>query len=573
MTIQSLTGPVTSTEISSFITYMQSQTPPQTPWGAVNGTNGSHNLWADGTGGRDLEAMGEMYVVSSNLTILNLMISWADTCTSQRNDLMSAANGGQRVMWTGKIDEVWCPNEPTSANAAYAASCENEDTEGHLAFCAKLILQSPGIWNLTVPDGNPYNYGATYLQRATNYLAKCDQANDEYSLPWFISPSTSLIIAPTSSAWTKFSENVTANNRQMMFTSGFQRLAEAHQLLGDNPARVTQYDAIVLANVNQDLTGMVHYHPYTTNGVAVYDWGYYPTTDAPETTEIHAEYDLIGVWRAFNRPSYGYTLSPLVPFANTLVNVIYLGTNTFAVNVVGGGGIQSPIYSGWLLTADWNPQVYTVVGNAAIAHGWYQNSADIDAGILFMKNRIYQEFSIAATATNNTISPGASANITVAVTPMGGFTNIVNLTVTGLPAGATAGFSPSSVNLAALNYVSTNSTLTISTSASTPVGNYPLNIIGTSGSVSHTNSLTLVVGSFSLAATPSSQSVVLAGNSVTNTVNVATNTGFSGSISFGISGLPSQHHGRLQSGFAERSQQFHTDCKHREQHAPRGITR
>ena len=33
-----------------------------------------------------------------------------------------------------------------------------------------------------------------------------------------------------------------------MFTSGFQRLAEAHELLGDNPARVAQYDAIVKAS-------------------------------------------------------------------------------------------------------------------------------------------------------------------------------------------------------------------------------------------------------------------------------------------------------------------------------------
>ena len=137
------------------------------------------------TGGRELEAMGEMYEVSTNLAILNQMISWADDCVSQRNDLLSAANGGQRVMWTGKIDEVWCPNEPTSANAGYAG-CENEDTEGHLAFCAKLILQNPSLWDATVPDGNPYGYGVTYFQRATNYLAKCDQANAEYSFKWFI---------------------------------------------------------------------------------------------------------------------------------------------------------------------------------------------------------------------------------------------------------------------------------------------------------------------------------------------------------------------------------------------------
>ena len=101
LAIDSLAGPVTANEVNSFITYMQSQTPPPTPWGALNGTG--HNAWADGTGGRELEAMGELYQISGNITILNQMVSWADNCTSQRNDLMAATNGGQRVLWTGLI--------------------------------------------------------------------------------------------------------------------------------------------------------------------------------------------------------------------------------------------------------------------------------------------------------------------------------------------------------------------------------------------------------------------------------------------------------------------------------------
>ena len=104
---------------------------------------------------------------------------------------------------------------------------------------------------------------------------------------------------------------------------------------------------------------MINYpgNPRTANGQTVYKWGYYPTsTSGAEATEIHAEYDMIGVWRAFNRPAYGFTLAPLVPFANTMVDVTYLGTNTFALNVDGSGGMQSTIYSGWILPADWNPR-------------------------------------------------------------------------------------------------------------------------------------------------------------------------------------------------------------------------
>src|SRR5208337_2335792 len=109
-----------------------------------------HNYWADGTPGRELEALGMMYEVSGNMTILNQMVSWSDICVSQRNDLMSAANGGQRVMWTGLIDKVWVPNDPTSAEAGYAGG-ENGDTEAHLAYCALEILNTPSIWNTTVP--------------------------------------------------------------------------------------------------------------------------------------------------------------------------------------------------------------------------------------------------------------------------------------------------------------------------------------------------------------------------------------------------------------------------------------
>jgi autotransporter-associated beta strand protein len=538
LAIDSLSGPVTPNEINSFVTYMQGQSPPPTPWGPLTGTG--HNDWADGYGGRDLEAMGEMYEVSGNTTILNLMISWADDCTSQRNDLMSAANGGQRVMWTGLIDKVWCPNWPTDMtdNQYLYCGCETEDTIGHLAFCAKVILQNPSLWNTTVPDGNPYGYGVTYFQRATNYLAKCDDANNEYFLKWFVQPGTSLIVPPTNATWTALNENVTANNRQMMFTSGFQRLAEAHEILGDNPGLMAQYDAIVKAATTQCLNGMITFDPYTVSGQPVYNWGYYPTsTSGTEATEIHAEYDLIGLWRAFNRSTYGFTLSPLVPFANTMVKVIYLGTNTFALNVDGSGGVQSPIYSGWLLPADWNPSVFTVVAGAAYTNGTYTGSADIDAGILFMKNRRYLEFSVTPTPVSQIVPAGTGTTFAVAVAPLGGFTNVVTLALTGLPPGATGGFSLSSVNPATLNFASTNVTLSISTSNSTPTGSYTLNIIGTSGSVSHTNTVSLVVGNYSLAASPPAQTVS-AGNSAAYTVSVATNHGYSGSVSLGISGLP-----------------------------------
>jgi hypothetical protein len=63
----------------------------------------------------------------------------------------------------------------------------------------------------------------------------------------------------------------------------------------------------------------------------------------------------------------------------------------------------------------------------------------------------------------------------------------IQLSASGLPSGATASFSPSSVN------VGGSSTLTIATSASTPAGTYQVTITGNNGTISHNATFTLTV--------------------------------------------------------------------------------
>src|SRR5581483_3172736 len=182
-------------------------------------------------------------------------------------------------------------------------------------------------------------------------------------------------------------------------------------------------------------------------------------------------------------------------------------------------------------------QDYDIVAGAALAHGWYKSSADIEAGILFMKNRRYLQFSVTPSPALKIIQAGSAAAYTLNVAPLGGFTNTVSLAVNGLPAGATSGFTFTSINSGTLVYSSTNSTMTIQTSLSTPVGAYPLSIISAGNGISHTNVVTLVVGNFSVAANPSSQTVSPGGNT-TYTITVTTNSGFSGNVGLGLGGLP-----------------------------------
>src|SRR5204862_171220 len=101
------------------------------------------------------------------------------------------------------------------------------------------------------------------------------------------------------------------------------------------------------------------------------------------------------------------------------------------------------------------------------------------------------------------VAPGGSTSYTVTITPTGGFSGPVSLSVSGLPSGASASFTP--------NPATTSSTFALTTSASTPDGTYAVTIAGISGgSLTHTTTVSLVVTTppdFTLSASPASQTV------------------------------------------------------------------
>jgi hypothetical protein len=146
------------------------------------------------------------------------------------------------------------------------------------------------------------------------------------------------------------------------------------------------------------------------------------------------------------------------------------------------------------------------------------------------------DFTISATPGTQTVAAGGSTTYTVNLGVLNGFGGAVSLSVTnGLPTGATASFSPTSVTGAG------SSTLTVTTTSSTPIGSPTLTITGTSGSLTHTATVTLnVTGppNFTLAGAPSSFSVN-PGGTATYTVSVGAQSGFSGAVSLSVtSGLP-----------------------------------
>ena len=99
------------------------------------------------------------------------------------------------------------------------------------------------------------------------------------------------------------------------------------------------------------------------------------------------------------------------------------------------------------------------------------------------------DFSLSASPASRTVRRGNSTTYTVNVTPSGGFSGTVALSASGLPTGATATFSPASINK------SGSSTMTVKTSNSTPRQSYTLTVTGTSTSpaLRHTTTVSLTV--------------------------------------------------------------------------------
>lgn len=143
-------------------------------------------------------------------------------------------------------------------------------------------------------------------------------------------------------------------------------------------------------------------------------------------------------------------------------------------------------------------------------------------------------FTLNATPSSVTVTQGSSGQTTISIVPANGFTGSVTLSNSALPSGVTAGFSS--------NPTTGASTLTLTASATATTGTVPVTISGVSGALTANTSVTLTVNSanppnFSLTATPSSLAVAV-GGAGKSTIAVVAQNGFSGTVSFAASGLP-----------------------------------
>ena len=128
------------------------------------------------------------------------------------------------------------------------------------------------------------------------------------------------------------------------------------------------------------------------------------------------------------------------------------------------------------------------------------------------------DFSVSVSPASRIVTPGASATYNVTVTPSAGFTGVVTLSATGLPAGANASFNPPTINV---NDASAQtSVMTVTTSAATPLGAFQLTTSAASGMLQHSAQASLVVAS------PSSADISVTNTDSPDPVPVRTNLSY-----------------------------------------------
>jgi hypothetical protein len=154
-----------------------------------------------------------------------------------------------------------------------------------------------------------------------------------------------------------------------------------------------------------------------------------------------------------------YSPNPVTPPANGSVNS--------GLTVTVGGGVATGTYS------------FQARGTSgALVHTFNMTLQVAGAG---------GDFTLSAAPPSQTVSRGDSTTYTVTVTPTGGFNGTVTFSASGLPRGVSTSFNPPSVG------GSGSSVMTVTTRKNTPKATHTLTIVGTSGALTRTTTVQLVV--------------------------------------------------------------------------------
>ena len=178
---------------------------------------------------------------------------------------------------------------------------------------------------------------------------------------------------------------------------------------------------------------------------------------------------------------------------------------------------------------------YSAVTGYDLVTGWGSPNSGLIAALTGSTTK-NPSFTLSASPTAVSVKQGSSGTSTITSTVLNGFDSAVALTASGMPAGVTVGFSPSSVT------GSGTSTATFTVASTTTAGTYSITVTGTGGGITQTTNVSLTVtgtttGAFTVSVSPSS-GYLDQGQSGYAVVTTSVSGGFSAAVSLTAAGQP-----------------------------------
>lgn len=302
-------GMLTRQEIDAFKGYMMYNQALQVP-----ATPQYDNTWVFRNLGKSMGACTRMFEITCDLAFLNRVIEYADAALYTRN---GQPGGDFRIAGlTGQPDDIW-PSSKADVETIEGA-VEQGAVLARIAYCARLILETPSIWEQRVAANDRYYYGMTYKRRAETYLRMCDEVYDNW-LTLFVHTGDQIFYRRNSTA---FIEPI-AWNQALMACDGLTYMAQCHEILG-NASKAAQYDRVVRANLEFFIKdSWTKTSPYT--GSTCLQWRYSKVADNTRHVEDlnHASLVANVIYNIYLSRRHPFIDGIIEQMANTMFDIVF----------------------------------------------------------------------------------------------------------------------------------------------------------------------------------------------------------------------------------------------------------
>jgi hypothetical protein len=246
-----------------------------------------------------------------------------------------------------------------------------------------------------------------------------------------------------------------------------------HEKAGNN--QIVQHFSVTGRNIH---SGPVFWNRTTDSGPTLYVW--------PENTTLQAfqftgtSFNTTPISQSTIVAPTGHSAGVLTLSANGSTSGSGIVWSSMPINEDADHGVHSGVLRAFdannLATELWDSEInssrdalgiWPKFSAPTVANGRVYMAAFPSDGVSAGAISVYgllRDFSISASPSSNSVTPGATATYMVNTVASSGFSGSIALSASGLPAGATASFSPATVTGTG------SSTLTVTTGGSTPAG-------------------------------------------------------------------------------------------------------